>query len=73
MKKNSPIYLHIHIYGRAKSAKIQKYGDALNLPHRETGFYEGFEPLNEEDIKEIKKEIENLLSQQKYSDSEWGL
>ena len=59
-------YLHVHIYGRAKSAKIQKYGDALFLPHRETGFYEGIKPLSHDDIEEIRKEIKRLSSMKKY-------
>ena len=63
-------YLHIHLYGRAKSAKIQKYGDALNLPHRETGFYDKCKPLNSKDIKEIRKQIEIILKRDKYKDSE---
>lgn len=59
-------YLHVHLYGRAKSAKVQKYGDALYLPHRETGFYDGFQPLDHEDVQEIRKEIERLLLTPKY-------
>jgi len=59
-------YLHVHLYGRAKSAKVQKYGDALYLPHRETGFYDSFQPLDHEDVQEIRKEIERLLLTPKY-------
>ncbi len=59
-------HLAIHLYGRAKSAKIQKYGDALNFPHPKTGFYDKNKPLTEEDIDGIKNEIENLLQQAKY-------
>jgi len=64
--RSSGPYLHIHLYGRARSAKIQKYGDALHLPHRETGFYDGFRPLDEGDIREIKDEISRLLKTEKY-------
>ena len=49
--------LHIHLYGRAKSAKIQKYGEALNFPKPETGFYDDNEPLTDGDLKEIACEI----------------
>jgi len=63
--------LHMQVYGRAKTAVIQKYGDAVLLPHRETGFYDNFEPLNSEDIKEIKAEIERLLRTDKYA-SAWS-
>ena len=67
-------FLHIHIYGRAKSAKIQRYGQALHFPHREEKpeFYEKLKPLNKKDIRDMKIEIEKLLKEKKYSDSEWG-
>lgn len=64
-------YLHIHLYGRAKSAKVHKYGDACHFPHRETGFYDGFKSLDEEDIKEIQKQIEIILKKEKYQDKNW--
>ena len=59
-------FLHIHIFGRAKNAIKQKYGEAVYLPQRNTGFYDNFKPLDEEDIKTIKKEIERLLLTEKY-------
>lgn len=65
--------LHIHLYGRAKSAVTQKYGEALRFPFPETGFYDSFEPLNEGDREEIKKEIEIILKQEKYQDQNWHL
>jgi hypothetical protein len=34
----------------------------MMLPDRSTGFYNNFIPLNEEDIKDIKKQVE-VLSQ----------
>ena len=68
-------YLHIHLYGRAKSAKIQKYGQAYKFPHKEENpkFYKDLKPLNENDIKDIKTEIEKLLKEKKFSDSKWEL
>ncbi len=66
-------YLHIHIYGRAKKAKKQKYGEAVYLPKRETGFYKGFKPLDEGDIGEIRKKILSLFKKSKYKDSNWRL
>jgi len=65
-------YLHIHLYGRAKSATIHKYGEACIFPFRETGFYDDFEPLNEEDITEIKKQLANLLTLEKYLPKNWS-
>lgn len=68
-------YQHIHLYGRAKSAKAQKYGQACFFPHREEKpeYYENFKPLNEDDVKDIKTEIEKLFKEEKFSDSNWGL
>lgn len=59
-------YLHLHIYGRARSASIQKFGDALRLPHRETGFYDNFVPLNREDVDAIRREINRMLSEARF-------
>ncbi len=58
--------LHIHLYGRATSAKIQKYGEAMHLPQRSTGFYDSFKPLTSQDIQLIKEEINRLLQTSKY-------
>jgi len=68
-------YLHIHIYGRAKSAKIHKYGQACYFPHREEKpeYYENFKPLNESDVNDINKEIKKLFKQENFSDSEWKI
>ena len=64
-------FLHVHLYGRAKSAKIHKYGAACDFPFRETGFYDDFEAINEDDITEIQKQIKALLETEKYSFSNW--
>ena len=72
LKPEGP-YLHIHLYGRAKSAKINKWGDACYFPQRETEFYDNFESLNENDIKEIQKQINIILNKEKYQDKNWGL
>lgn len=65
-------YLHVHLYGRAKSAKINRYGEALKSPFRETGFYDGFEPLNMEDVTEIQGQIALLLKEEKYQPYNWN-
>jgi len=72
-KKDKKPYFHIHIYGRAKNAKYQPYQEAVQLPDRSTGFYDNFKPLNNGDIVEIKKQIEIILKEPKYKDSEWHL
>jgi len=64
--KPQGITLHMHIFGRAKNARIQKYGEAVQLPFRDTGFYNSFEPLDDEDIAVIKDEITKLAGLEKY-------
>lgn len=59
--------MHMQIYGRATTATIQKYGDAVQLPRRETGFYDNFKPLDAQDIQEIRTDIQKLLNSDKYS------
>ena len=59
-KKNEQPYFHLHVYGRAENAKTQIWPESLQLPDRATGFYDTFEPLNEEDILEIQKQISFL-------------
>lgn len=66
-------YLHLHLYGRAKSAKVHKWGDACQFPHRETGFYDSFRPLDDIDIEEIKKEMAAIFAREKYQDQNWHL
>jgi diadenosine tetraphosphate (Ap4A) HIT family hydrolase len=67
--------LHVQLYGRAKSAKYQKYGDACYLPQRSENpeFYARFKPLTAEDVKGIHDEIVKLFKQKKFSDEEWGI
>jgi len=58
--------MHMQIFGRATTATIQKYGDAVSLPRRETGFYNSFKPLDDDDIREIRTDIEKLMRSDKY-------
>lgn len=58
--------MHMHLFGRAVTATKQKYGEGVLLPRKETGFYDDFQRLNDEDIQEIKKEIIRLLETEKY-------
>ncbi len=58
--KPEGITLHLHIFGRAINAITQKYGSAVMLPFRDTGFYNDFQKLNAGDIalfmfKELEK------------------
>lgn len=71
--KSEGPYLHVHLYGRAKSSIIHKYGEACNFPFRETGFYNNFKPLNGGDVIEVQKQIKYLLESDKYRLSNWNL
>lgn len=72
-KDNTAPYLHMHIFGRSVDAVKQPWPEAVYLPDRKTGFYDGFEALAVEDQIEISKEIESIFKQQKYSDEMWRL
>jgi diadenosine tetraphosphate (Ap4A) HIT family hydrolase len=73
-KPGGPI-MHIHIYGRAIHAKVQRYGETLHFPHRDVHpeFYESFQPLTQIECDEIRSEIVKLLKEEKYQDSAWGI
>lgn len=64
---------HLHIFGRTSDAKIQVFPEAVQLPARETGFYDKFEPLTENDIELIRKEIKILSNQDNYKKEQWVL
>ena len=66
-------YYHEHIFGRTVDAKKQKFPDAPYLPDRKTGFYEGFEPLDDEDIACIVEEMEKLENDPKYEKNRWRI
>lgn len=72
-KRNESPYLHIHVFGRSKDAKKQVFPEAVYLPARESGFYDEFEPLNEEDVRLMKAVIDSFLQSEEYSNSEWRL
>jgi diadenosine tetraphosphate (Ap4A) HIT family hydrolase len=61
--------LHVHLYGRARGAKIQPYGHALAFPPTREAFLRemgDLEPLGAEDVAALKVEIERLLRTEKY-------
>lgn len=72
--KDGP-YLHVHVFGRAKSAKVNKYGHALHFPHMDEDpeHYKTFKPLNAEDIQAVRQEIEQLFEALEYQNAAWGL
>jgi diadenosine tetraphosphate (Ap4A) HIT family hydrolase len=63
--------LHVHLYGRARSAKLQPWGHALAFPPTKEAFLRemgNLEPLNAADIAELKAEMVRLLGTDKYRD-----
>ena len=66
-------YYHEHIFGRTVDAKKQKFPDAPYLPDRKSGFYDGFEPLDDQDIECIVEEMEKLDNSEKYSKNIWSI
>ncbi len=66
-------HLHYHLYGRARNATIQKFGEACHFPFRETGFYDDFQPLDADDIASIQSQIERLCKSEKYDQAAWKL
>lgn len=60
--------LHIHLYGRAIDATIQKYWDPITPGHQEW-----FLPLNEDDIASIRSECQRLDRSPEFSRELWKL
>ena len=61
--------LHVHLYGRARSATIQIYGHPLTLPPTREAFKEqmgNLEPLTADDVAALRAEIVRLLGTEKY-------
>lgn len=67
-----PVF-HIHLYGRTEDSVTQTWGEALVFPNKSTGFYDDFERFNQEDIEEIKRQINLLEKNEKYNMKNWGL
>lgn len=63
--------LHVHLYGRARSATLQPWGHALAFPPTREAFRQemgNLESLREDDIIELRAEIARLLASEKYRD-----
>lgn len=58
---------HVHLYGRAKTAKYQKAGDPVISGHKDE-----YQILSDSDVTGLQKEISQLLTVPNYSDSAWG-
>jgi diadenosine tetraphosphate (Ap4A) HIT family hydrolase len=66
-------FLHIHVFGRTVNAVKQPWPESMYLPDRKSGFYEGLQALNSEDILAIRGEIDILFNKDKYKDENWHL
>ncbi len=66
-------FLHVHVFGRAQDAVHQVFPEAVSLPDRSSGFYDGFEPLTEDDEEVILSIICELVKTNKYSNDAWGI
>lgn len=61
--------LHVHLYGRSRNATIQPWGTFLQIPPTREAFNArmgNLEPLNAEDVADLRAEIERLLATEKY-------
>lgn len=61
--------LHVHLYGRARSATIQTYGHPLSFPPTREAFMAqmgDLEPLTEDDVAALEAEISRLLGTARY-------
>ena len=70
LRGTKPIF-HIHLYGRTRDSKVQKWGEALKFPNPNDPFYDNFKPFNKEDVDEIKKQIVLLEKTEKYKLEAW--
>ena len=63
--------LHVHLYGRARGATIQKWGQPLSFPptaQAQKALAGTLEPLDAEDVAALKTEMARLLASDKYRD-----
>lgn len=61
--------LHVHLYGRATSATMQRYGEPFSPGHQGRLYA----ALNADDIRRIRIQLERLLQEERFSDNSWGL
>jgi diadenosine tetraphosphate (Ap4A) HIT family hydrolase len=67
--------MHVHLFGRATTARYQKYGEACHFPDKKSRpeFYRNFKPLTPFDIIAMQLQVEFLLNQSRFADHVWGL
>ena len=73
-KTGDPVRFHEHIFGRANGSVHQIFPEAVQLPDRSSGFYDDFEPLNEDDLAAIKSVLKDVLQTDHFANrSGWRL
>ncbi len=62
-KERAP--LHVHLYGRAASSRIQTFGQSLYFPEKKSNanFYENNEPFNKDDLLMMRTRISENIKQ----------
>lgn len=60
-------HLDLHLYGRARSSRYQKHGQALSFPKKGNPYYKKLNPLTKKDEQLLKIEIRKIIKQPKYS------
>lgn len=65
--------LHLHLYGRARSATKQPFGSPFVVYREDSDKWKDNEPLSEGDIQEISAEIIRLAKLDKYSKDKYCL
>jgi len=59
--------LHVHLYGRALSSKLQKHGEALVLPASDSPYHKQLKSLDDMDAELLAQTISLLMASGKYN------
>lgn len=68
---NEKPHQHLHIYGRVFGSEKQPLPMSLYFPHPDSEFYKDNIPLTENDVNDIRSEIERLTKTDKYDKNKW--
>lgn len=66
-------HLHIHLYARTVESKGHPFPEAVVSLPLESGYYDNFKPLDNDDIKEIRAQILKMVKEDKYQLEKWHL
>lgn len=70
--EQGPLF-HLHLYGRARNAVHQIYGEALNFPLKATQFWTKLEQLTSDDCDLMKEKLIELSYEERYKIESWGI